>query len=105
LGIIEHHKRHFQNCSSLSRQNATTSEKSKVRTLRVIVWPLHLGCVKSRLRFMSNLAVTLLIAAVIFLAASFIGGRSEVVDGLGKAMFGVCLSLFFIVLFFGERKA
>jgi hypothetical protein len=53
----------------------------------------------------SNLAVTLLGLAVVSLAASLIGGRYEVIDGLGKAMFGVFISLFFIIQFFGQEKA
>jgi hypothetical protein len=54
---------------------------------------------------MSSFASILLGLAVVSLAASFVGARSEVVDGLGKALFGVFLSFFFIILFFGGKRA
>jgi hypothetical protein len=34
-----------------------------------------------------------------------VGRANEIVDGLGKALFGVFVILFFIVRFFGEKNA
>jgi uncharacterized membrane protein YtjA (UPF0391 family) len=53
---------------------------------------------------MSNLATTFLAIAIICLAASFIGRSSAIVDGLGKALFGVFMILFFMVRLFGGQK-
>jgi uncharacterized membrane protein YtjA (UPF0391 family) len=54
---------------------------------------------------MSNLAITFLGIALVCLITSFVGRANEIVDGLGKALFGVFLILFFIVRFFGEENA
>ena len=53
----------------------------------------------------SKMDSILLGLAVVCLAASFIGHASEVIDGLGKALFGVFTIGFFIVRFFGEQSA
>ncbi len=49
----------------------------------------------------SKVTLVLPAAAVICLAVSFVV-PSEMLDGLGKALAGVFLILFFIVRFFGE---
>jgi hypothetical protein len=54
---------------------------------------------------MSNLANILLGVAVICLVTSFVARGSAVLEGLGKALFGTFLILFFIVRFFGEKNA
>jgi hypothetical protein len=54
---------------------------------------------------MLNLGTTFLALAIVSLAVGFLFRSSEVADGLGKAMFGVFLILFFIVRFFGEENA
>ncbi len=54
---------------------------------------------------MSKTAIILLSIAVVCLLASFLGHANEIIDGLGKALFGVFLILFFIVRFFGEQNA
>ena len=53
---------------------------------------------------MSNLGKTFLIAAIVSLAIGLLGYKYPIVDGLGKAMFGVFLIGYFIDLFFGERS-
>jgi uncharacterized membrane protein YfcA len=55
---------------------------------------------------MSNRAIILLVIAAICLAVGLAAGNSSlIVDGLGKAMFGVFMILFFIVQLFGEKEA
>lgn len=43
--------------------------------------------------------------AILSLAAGFLGHRYPIVDGLGKALFGVFFILFLIDRMFGEKKA
>jgi len=43
--------------------------------------------------------------AVLSLAIGFIGHGNPVVNGMGKALFGVFLILFLIVRLFGEKNA
>ena len=52
-----------------------------------------------------NLALTFLAVAILSLLSSFIFHSSEIMDGLGKALFGVFLILFFIVRLFGPKNA
>jgi uncharacterized membrane protein YtjA (UPF0391 family) len=53
---------------------------------------------------MSKLEITLLALALISLVIGLAGHSAPIVDGLGKAMFGVFLILFFILRFFGGQK-
>lgn len=54
---------------------------------------------------MSKLGTYSLIAAFVSLAVGLIGHNYPIVDGMGKALFGVFLIVFFIDRFFGERNA
>jgi len=55
---------------------------------------------------MTNRDIACLGIAVVCLAVSLIvGHHNEIIDGLGKALFGVFMILFFIDRFFGERNA
>jgi hypothetical protein len=54
---------------------------------------------------MSNLARTFLGVAIVCLAVGLIGHQNAIVNGLGKALAGVFMILFFIDRFFGERNA
>jgi hypothetical protein len=54
---------------------------------------------------MSNLSLSFLAAAVVSLIVGLVGQSNEVVNGLGKAMAGVFMILFFITRFFGEKEA
>jgi hypothetical protein len=56
-------------------------------------------------RKMLNLGNVLLAVAVLSLAVGLIARSNPIVEGLGKALFGVFLSLFFIFRFFGEENA
>ncbi len=51
---------------------------------------------------MSN-SVIFLVIAIASLTTAFVGHNNEIVNGLGKALFGVFVILFFIVRFFGEK--
>jgi hypothetical protein len=51
------------------------------------------------------MATKCLVAAILCLAVSFIGRSSEIVDGLGKALFGVFFIGFLILQLFGEKRA
>lgn len=53
---------------------------------------------------MRNLRHILLAIAVVSLIASFVGRHNPVVDGLGKALFGIFFSLFLIHRYFGEES-
>jgi hypothetical protein len=54
---------------------------------------------------MSNRANVFLGIAFLCLAIGFVAGhRNDIINGLGKALFGVFMILFFIDRFFGERK-
>ena len=52
-----------------------------------------------------NSGVIFLGLALVALAVGLIGHSYPAVDGLGKALFGVFLILYFIRRFFGEEKA
>lgn len=54
---------------------------------------------------MSNIDRILVALAALSLVVGFAARAYPVVDGLGKAMFGVFLILFFIRRFFGEESA
>lgn len=54
---------------------------------------------------MRNLGNIFLAVAVLSLIVGLVGRHNPIIDGLGKALFGVFLSLFFIYRFFGEEKA
>ena len=54
---------------------------------------------------MSRLAMILLAVAVVCLLISLVGHSDQIVDGMGKALFGVAMIGFFIVQFFGETRA
>jgi hypothetical protein len=53
---------------------------------------------------MSNLATKFVAVAILSLAVGLIGRNNGIVDGLGKAFFGVFMILFFITRFFGQEK-
>ena len=53
---------------------------------------------------MSNLGKVLLAAAILSITVSLVGHKSAVVDGMGKAFFGVFLIVFFIDRFFGKEN-
>jgi ABC-type uncharacterized transport system permease subunit len=53
---------------------------------------------------MSKLELVLVGAALACLIASFVFRANLMIDGLGKALFGVFLIAFFIERFFGDRK-
>ena len=54
---------------------------------------------------MSNSGFLYLAIAIISLATSFILHHNDIVDGIGKALFGVFFILFLIVRLFGEKNA
>jgi hypothetical protein len=54
---------------------------------------------------MLNTGVPFLILAIVSLAVGFLFRQMPIIDGLGKAMFGVFLILYFIVRFFGRERA
>jgi hypothetical protein len=54
---------------------------------------------------MQKYATTLIALAIVFLAVGLLARGNAVVEGLGKAMFGVCVIGFFIIRFFGEKNA
>ena len=54
---------------------------------------------------MSRGAMILLVVALLSLTVGLVGQSSQIVDGLGKAFFGVCMIGFFIVQFFGHESA
>jgi hypothetical protein len=54
---------------------------------------------------MSNTGIFYLAIAVVCLATSFVFRNNDIVNGLGKALFGVFVILFFICRFFGEKNA
>lgn len=53
---------------------------------------------------MTKTTVTLLAIAVVCLAVSFIVPDNEIIDGMGKALFGVFVIMFFIIRFFGGEE-
>jgi hypothetical protein len=53
---------------------------------------------------MSKSALGLLGIAFVCLITSLLAHTHEIVDGLGKALFGVFMILFFIVQFFGHEE-
>jgi hypothetical protein len=54
---------------------------------------------------MSTWAYRCAAIAVLSLAVGLIGHNSPIVDGLGKAFFGVFMIMFFIIRFFGVKDA
>ena len=54
---------------------------------------------------MQKYATTFLALAVVCLAVGLLSRHNAVVEGLGKAMFGVFVIGFFIIRFFGEKNA
>jgi hypothetical protein len=54
---------------------------------------------------MLHMAMKCLVVAILCLAASFLGRSSEIMDGLGKALFGVFFIAFLILQLFGEKRA
>jgi hypothetical protein len=54
---------------------------------------------------MFNFRNLLLAIAILSLAVGLLGRANPIVEGLGKAVFGALLTLYFILLFFGEERA
>lgn len=53
---------------------------------------------------MSNLSAGFIILAILSLVVAFLGRHMPIVDGIGKALFGVFVILFLIVRLFGEKE-
>jgi hypothetical protein len=53
---------------------------------------------------MSKTTVSLLAIAVVCLIVSFAVPDNDIIDGMGKALFGVFVIMFFIIRFFGDEE-